>query len=137
MTSDQLTIAQRHLVATATNRLKDEFAGAFAQETIERFIADSLDQMSSPWAAATPVRSSRAHATRIGRLPIPPVSRSSEFARSETTSAPGSRGCARARAHGRDVMAGAGPTAYVSGVLNHATAAALPQIAASTRNDAG
>ena len=46
MTSE-LTIAQRHLVGTATSRLKDEFAGVFAPETIERFIADSLDQMLS------------------------------------------------------------------------------------------
>ena len=40
----QLTMAQRNLVNTATSRLKDEFAGIFAAETIERFIADSLDQ---------------------------------------------------------------------------------------------
>jgi protein-tyrosine-phosphatase len=32
--TSELTIAQRHLVATATNRLKEEFAGVFAPETI-------------------------------------------------------------------------------------------------------
>ena len=47
MTTDinDLTLAQRNLVKTATGRLKDEFAGIFAAETIERFIADSLDQL--------------------------------------------------------------------------------------------
>jgi arsenate reductase len=47
MTTDisNLTLAQRNLVKTATGRLKDEFAGIFAAETIERFIADSLDQL--------------------------------------------------------------------------------------------
>ena len=47
MTTDisSLTLAQRNLVKTATGRLKDEFAGIFAAETIERFIADSLDQL--------------------------------------------------------------------------------------------
>ena len=38
-------MAQRNLVKTASGRLKDEFAGIFAAETIERFIADSLDQL--------------------------------------------------------------------------------------------
>jgi hypothetical protein len=46
VTSDQLTIAQRHLVATATNRLRDEFADVLARDN-RRFIADSLDQMLS------------------------------------------------------------------------------------------
>ncbi len=47
MTTDisSLTLAQRNLVRTAAGRLKDEFAGIFAAETIERFIADSLDQL--------------------------------------------------------------------------------------------
>jgi protein-tyrosine-phosphatase len=40
-----LTLAQRNLVKTATARLKDEFAGIFAAQTIERFITDSLDQL--------------------------------------------------------------------------------------------
>jgi len=40
-----LTTAQRHLIVTSTNHLKDEFAGVFAPQTIERFIADSLDQL--------------------------------------------------------------------------------------------
>jgi arsenate reductase len=42
-----LTLAQRNLIRTATARLKDEFAGIFAAETIERFITDSLDQLLS------------------------------------------------------------------------------------------
>ncbi len=47
MTTDvsALTLAQRNLVKTATGRLGSEFAGIFAAETIERFIADSLDQL--------------------------------------------------------------------------------------------
>jgi len=47
MTTDinDLTLAQRNLVKTATGRLKDEIAGTFAAETIERFIADSLDRL--------------------------------------------------------------------------------------------
>jgi arsenate reductase len=40
-----LTLAQRNLVRTTTARLKDEFAGVFAAETIERFITDSVDQL--------------------------------------------------------------------------------------------
>jgi hypothetical protein len=43
--SNSLTLAPRNLVATATGRLKDEFAGIFAAQTIERFIADSLDRL--------------------------------------------------------------------------------------------
>ncbi len=47
MTTDlnSLSLAQLNLVKTSTGRLKDEFAGIFAAETIERFIADSLDQL--------------------------------------------------------------------------------------------
>ena len=40
-----LTLAERHLISTSTARLKDEFAGVFAAETIERYITDSLDQL--------------------------------------------------------------------------------------------
>jgi protein-tyrosine-phosphatase len=43
--TNNLTLAQRNLLRTATARLKDEFAGIFAAETIERFITDSLDQL--------------------------------------------------------------------------------------------
>jgi arsenate reductase (thioredoxin) len=42
---NSLTPAQRHLLLTTTVRLKDEFAGTFGPETIERFIADSLDRL--------------------------------------------------------------------------------------------
>ncbi len=47
MTTDlsSLTPAERHLIVTATARLKHEFAGVFAAETIERFIADSVEQL--------------------------------------------------------------------------------------------
>ena len=44
-TTSELSLAQQNLIRTATGRLKDEFAGVFAPETIERFIADSLDQL--------------------------------------------------------------------------------------------
>jgi arsenate reductase len=48
----KLTLAQQHLIKTATARLKYEFVGVFAPETIERFIADSLDRL-LPKAAVT------------------------------------------------------------------------------------
>jgi protein-tyrosine-phosphatase len=40
-----LSLAQQHLVRRAAAELKGEFVGVFAPETIERFIADSLDQL--------------------------------------------------------------------------------------------
>ncbi len=40
-----LTPAQQHLITSSGARLRDEFAGVFGPETIERFIADSLDQL--------------------------------------------------------------------------------------------
>ena len=62
MTTDlnDLTLAQRNLVKTATGRLKDEFAGIFAAETIERFIADSLDLASGPQRMALSADQARA-----------------------------------------------------------------------------
>jgi arsenate reductase len=44
-TSDDLTLAQKHLIRTATARLEGEFAGVFGEQTIERFITDSLDKL--------------------------------------------------------------------------------------------
>jgi arsenate reductase (thioredoxin) len=43
-----MTLAQRHVIRTATARLKGEFDGIFAPETIERFIADSVDRLLPP-----------------------------------------------------------------------------------------
>ena len=43
--SDQLTLAQRHLLLTIRTQLQDEFAGVFGPETIERFLTDSLDRL--------------------------------------------------------------------------------------------
>ena len=43
--SDQLTLAQRHVLLTVRTQLQDEFAGVFGPETIERFLTDSLDQL--------------------------------------------------------------------------------------------
>jgi arsenate reductase len=43
--SDQLTLAQRHVLLTVRTQLEDEFAGIFGPETIERFLTDSLDQL--------------------------------------------------------------------------------------------
>jgi arsenate reductase len=40
-----LTLAQQHLIKTSSAQLRDEFAGIFAAETIERYIADSLHQL--------------------------------------------------------------------------------------------
>ena len=45
MTSlDGLTPAQQHVIRSATARLTGEFAGVFSPQTIERFMAESLDQ---------------------------------------------------------------------------------------------
>ena len=42
---DQLPLAEQHLVRGVARRLENEFAGTFGRETIERFLADSLDQL--------------------------------------------------------------------------------------------
>lgn len=42
---DQLPPSEQHLVRNATRHLIDEFAGTFGPETIERFIADSLEEL--------------------------------------------------------------------------------------------
>ena len=39
-----LTLAQQHVIRSATARLTDEFAGVISPETIERFISENLDQ---------------------------------------------------------------------------------------------
>ena len=45
MTSlDGLTPAQQHVIRSATARLRDEFAGVLSPQTIERFMAESLDE---------------------------------------------------------------------------------------------
>ena len=44
---DGLTLEQQLLVRTAVARLDDEFRGVFGRETIERFTADSLDQLAT------------------------------------------------------------------------------------------
>ncbi len=41
----ELPLEQQHLIQRAAHRLRDEFAGTFGSETIERFIADSLDRL--------------------------------------------------------------------------------------------
>jgi protein-tyrosine-phosphatase len=43
-TASGLTLAQQHVIRSATARLKDEFAGIISPETIERFISENLDQ---------------------------------------------------------------------------------------------
>jgi arsenate reductase (thioredoxin) len=42
---DNLPLDQQHLVRRSAARLEDEFAGTFGRETVERFIADSLEQL--------------------------------------------------------------------------------------------
>ena len=42
---DELSLDQQNLVRSAAARLENEFAGSFGRETVERFIADSLDQL--------------------------------------------------------------------------------------------
>ena len=53
---------------------------------------------SSRWVAATPVRSSRASATRTGRSRTRPASASRRYARSATRSSTGSAGCSTSSA---------------------------------------
>ncbi len=43
--SNELTLAQRHVLLTVRTQLQDEFAGIFGPETIERFLTDSLDKL--------------------------------------------------------------------------------------------
>lgn len=42
---DTLTLEQRHLIKQAALRLRAQFAGVLNSETIERFLADSLDRL--------------------------------------------------------------------------------------------
>ena len=42
---DKLPATEQHLVRTVTRQLIEEFAGTFGPETIERFVADSLDEL--------------------------------------------------------------------------------------------
>jgi arsenate reductase len=68
--TSSLTLAQRNLVRTATAQLKDEFAGIFAAETIERFITDSLDQLlgSAKVVAFVPIFAERFTRDRLRAL---------------------------------------------------------------------
>ena len=42
---DTLPLDQQHLVRRSAARLEDEFSGTFNPETVERFVADSLEQL--------------------------------------------------------------------------------------------
>jgi protein-tyrosine-phosphatase len=42
---DDLPLEQRRVVRTVVAHLRDEFSGSFGVETIERFVVDSLDQL--------------------------------------------------------------------------------------------
>jgi protein-tyrosine-phosphatase len=42
---DNLSLDQQHLIRSSAGHLEREFAGTFGRETIERFIADSLDRL--------------------------------------------------------------------------------------------
>jgi protein-tyrosine-phosphatase len=44
-TADDLTVAQQHLILSATARLRDEFGGMFSAETIQRFISESMNDL--------------------------------------------------------------------------------------------
>jgi arsenate reductase (thioredoxin) len=50
---DALPLDQQHLVRQAAVHLEREFEGTFGRETVERFIADSLEQL-VPTATVTP-----------------------------------------------------------------------------------
>ena len=43
--TNELTLGQRHVLLTIRTHLRDEFAGVFGPETIERFLTDSVDQL--------------------------------------------------------------------------------------------
>jgi len=47
MSNEELTVEQQYLIKQSAQRLKDEFAGVFAVETIERFMAESQDSLES------------------------------------------------------------------------------------------
>jgi arsenate reductase len=42
---DKLPLAEQHIVRNVAARLEKDFAGTFGRETIERFLADSLEQL--------------------------------------------------------------------------------------------
>jgi protein-tyrosine-phosphatase len=49
----RLTVEQRHLIAQAAVRLKDEFVGTFSVETIERFMSESQGDLESRASVTT------------------------------------------------------------------------------------
>ncbi len=67
---DELPLEQQQLVRSATARLRDEFSGLFGPETIERFIADSLDQLlpRSKFTAFVPLLTERFARERLKAL---------------------------------------------------------------------
>ena len=67
---DALPLDQQHLVRSAAARLEREFTGTFGRETVERFIADSLEQL-MPTATVTtflPLLTERFARERLGAL---------------------------------------------------------------------
>jgi arsenate reductase (thioredoxin) len=67
---DALPLDQQHLVRSAAARLEREFTGTFGRETVERFIADSLEQL-IPTATVTtflPLLTERFARERLGAL---------------------------------------------------------------------
>ena len=69
-TIDDLTIAQQNLIRTAAARLEREFTGVFGPETIERFLADSLDRLlpSAKVTAFVPIFVERLARDRLNAL---------------------------------------------------------------------
>jgi len=67
---DQLPPTDQYMVRRVTAHLKDEFAGTFAPETIERFVADSLEQLvpSSKITSFLPVLTERFARERLKAL---------------------------------------------------------------------
>ncbi len=68
--SDAFPIEQRHLFHGVVRRLQEEFTGTFGRETIERFVADSLDRLapSASVPAFLPVLSERFARQRLHAL---------------------------------------------------------------------
>jgi hypothetical protein len=68
--SQALDPVTQHHVRQAAERLADEFAGVFSEETIERYISESLDLLGEPASTSSSLSSHTAsHASACARFP--------------------------------------------------------------------
>jgi protein-tyrosine-phosphatase len=71
--ADEWTLEDRHQIRIAARRLKDEFAGQFSIETIERYIVDSHEQLArsatvTKWLSVLAERFARDRLRALQRL---------------------------------------------------------------------